>query len=270
MPLKVEEQNLLSETLTLTTPQADNNNKESNEVKMSSTSNSTTETPISNSNNKPTTNGTNHSMSLNAKENNISGLQHANPQQLNESDPTSDSPPAKRIKTASPTETINDQEMIVSASTSSSIAVKEEEESYSAMPVEEESPQYKELRQVGRSTPTLTESCFAVPTHPPTLSSIEETCSKRTTLNVGHVDYDRNITELQHVNSTLPAKKNQQQSIEVSSSEPVLMDIAETYTKESQSILDNNVEMEDYSSVVRLITDQIVTQVSNAQDTSFF
>lgn len=269
MPLKAEEQNLLSETITLTTPQADNNCKDSNDAKMSNNNNPILETATSNSNNKPTTNGTNHSTSLGVKENNITVSHHNNsPQQLNDLEPPSDSPPAKRIKTSS-IETIDDQEMDAVASTSLPIPIKVEEP-YSATPVEEEPPKYNELRQVGRSTPTLTESChFAVPTPPPTSSvSIEEADFKKTASNVSQTD----TSTLQHVNTALLTKISEQPSVEMSlTSEETLMEVAESYTKESQqSTSDTNVEMEDFSSVVRLVTDQIVTQVSDAQDTSSF
>lgn len=270
MPLKAEEQNLLSETITLTTPQADNNNKDSSDDKMSNANNPILETATSNSNNKPTTNGTNHSTPLSAKENNITVSHHNNsPQQLNDLEPPSDSPPAKRIKTAS-IETIDDQEMVAVASTSLSMPVKVEEP-YSAMPVEEEPPKYNELRQVGRSTPTLTESChFAVPTPPPTSSALinEEANLRKMASNVSHTD----IPAPQHVNTALLTKISEQPSVGMSPTrEETLMEVAESYTTESQqSISDTNVEMEDFSSVVRLLTDQIVTQVSDANDTSSF
>lgn len=264
MPLKAEDQNLQTEKLV--------SNSESNDASgdfkiMSDVLNESSSNSISDGNcngngngngngNKPTSS---HSPLVNdesTKETNINNSANITTPKRDEPEP-SNSPPPKRIKTSS----IAIDEPEPTTISTSTIKV----DTPQPMPIDEEPPQYNELRQVGMSTPLIEVPCQTAQNSPPQPSlhlsaQLHQTSTSLHTLEQHSTFVTECDREVLSRESLVPEQKQIGESQTMPPNDVTSMETDSCEDQKSNE-LPETMEMEDFSSIARMVTEQIVTKV---------
>lgn len=274
MPLKAEEQSTQPETLVSPGVVEKGINDLGNNMQTNniiSNDNSTTESSNNSNNNniKPTTNGTSHQVVQSTQGRNTINCSPDNNNIINNDNSTNEqsisttnnqiardaperinSPPPKRVKTSSEPAIATPEEAHHPAVVATT---RENQDEDVAMPVEdeEEQPQYNELRQVGRSTPLVTDLTSSCITPINSANEPVETAKLAENDKENYATAPNSITD----SPTVPS------STEQPLNDIVMMEAESCPSKESRET--ENVEMEDYSSIARIVTEQIVNKVSH-------
>lgn len=269
MPLKPDEQsNLQSET-----PLISQTDKENTNVEMSNIINDRT-----NQINKPSSNGissssSSFSTSSQAVDGDVKTIVSNDDNQKSDtpfaseltSDTLSSLPPAKRIKTSPPPQSTH-------AEDNSSLATEPTnnvDEPIAVEPDSDSTPQYKELRQLGRSTPLLDTPIATSPSmHAPSAS----TQYHEITSIANQQDFNKeNHHQPQEATSQPPeTSATLNDHVARQSEDATMMETDACFDSQESQLLEENVEMEDLSIIARSVTDSIVSKVSDAHELKYW